>query len=1113
MVRARWAAGWRIVLSVVVFLLILYPQVTAELVMATDPEVPPSMLVSTPFFFDADPDDADSGYTLIGPYNGRNVFLVDSNGDKVHTWRCNLANTGTVKLLDDGTLLRGRTGAGGGAYGVQKLDWNGTVLWDYTPPSPYRIHHDIEPLPNGNILLNAWTDINYSQAVALGRDPDRTPPIMAIEPVIEVRPKGTNGADIVWVWDPLDHIVQAFNPDLPNFGMVSEHPELIDLNYPPGGSDEWQHSNSISYNAELDQIIITDRNFDEMWIIDHNTTTEEAASHSGGAHGRGGDLLYRWGNPLAYGSGDAEDRTLFGPHDAQWIGQGLPGEGNILVFNNGIGSEVNRPEGNYSTVDEFIPPLNSTGGYERGSDGIFGPSGLSWSYNASPPTSLSAWAMGGAQRLPNGNTLVCGGSSRKNLEVTAAGKTVWQYNSYSAFQIGRYYPPGMDLPSTLNATEDLFLRLNVSAMISDMDTDHGDLRLGVNSPFVQIIGHELVLLYPEGIRRDLINLTVSDGIFTVGTEILVDVAPVNDPPYLVPVPTIEASEGVPYFLGLDQHVLDPDTPMDRMTVQVDSTYVTVGDGELIFLYPNGILSDSFELTVGDGEFQVSTEITVNVTPVNDPPFAGPVPDQIGREDVPWTVDLGDYVTDIDSPLEDLTLTTASSYSTISGLSVTFLYPEGVTQDVVSLVVSDGESGTTITINVTIEPVNDPPVLAALLPLQVTEDETSYLDLGPSIEDPDTSREALTVSVDSPYVEVRDLELVLLYPDGVHEDEVLIQVSDGDTVTTTTLVVKVIPVNDPPVFLGIPRLSLVEDVPFQLDLAPNIQDVDTPLEDLTVWFDSPFVTLEGHTLTLLYPEGVLHDEVLVEVSDGYLECTTTLVIDVEPVNDPPWWTPLEDVHAVEDRADEVYLDYFINDIETPPQDLMVEVSSDHGWMDGHVFRYCYPDGVLGELVTFTLTDGEFVVTQEMRVTVTPVNDDPELSGARADPVDGQGEGMFRFSVVLRDIDVGSSVPVVTVEVDGVTFVCTRADTDTGTYHDGVTFELESRLGPGIHSFRFRAEDGDGGQATTEPLSIRVTAPRDDGDGAPLMTVLVLILMVCAAVISAVLLAARWRSHRN
>lgn len=1104
---------WRVLLYTLVFMFILYPQVTPELVMATDPDVEPSMSTNAPFFFDADPDDAENGYTLIGPYNGRNVYLVDDDGKTVHTWRCSQANTGTVKLLADGTLLRGRTGAAGAAYGVQMLDWNGTVLWDYTPPSPYRIHHDIEPMPNGNLLLNAWTDLNYSQAIALGRDPDNTPPIMAIEPVIEIRPKGTNGADIVWVWDPLDHIVQDVNPDLPNFGIVSEHPELIDLNYPPGGSDEWQHSNSVSYNPELDQIIITDRNFDEMWIIDHNTTIEEAAGHSGGAQGRGGDLLYRWGNPLAYGSGDADDRTLFGPHDAQWIEPGLPGEGNILVFNNGIGSNTNRPGGNYTTVDEFTPPLNSTGGYDMGSDAIYGPSGLMWSYNASPPEALSAWAMGGAQRLPNGNTLICGGSSRKNLEVTSGGETVWQYNSHSAFQIGRYYPPGMDIPPTLNATEDVILRMNVSSLMSDKDTEHGDLRLGVNSPFAHVNGHELVLLYPEGIRIDLINLTVSDGIFTVGTEIRVDVAPVNDPPFLVPVPTIEATEGVPYLLGMDEHVLDPDTPKDRMTIRVDSPYVAVGDWELRFLYPNGVLSDSFELTVDDGEFQVSTGITVNVTPVNDPPSAGPVPDQVGKEDVPWTVDLGEHITDIDSPIDDITLTTTSRYLSISGLSVTFLYPEGVTQDVVFLVVSDGESGTGITINITIEPVNDAPVLGDLLPLQVTEDETSYLDLGPSIDDPDTPREDLTVIVGSPYVEVRDHELVLLYPDGVHEDVLTIQVSDGDSVSTTTLVVKVIPVNDPPVFLGIPRLSLVEDVPFRLDLAPSIQDVDTPLEALSIWFDSPFVKAEGHTLILQYPEGVLHDEVLVEVSDGYLECTMTLVIDVEPVNDPPWWTPLEDVYAVEDKEGEVYVDYFINDIETPALDLVVEVSSAHGWMDGHVFRYSYPDGVLGERVTFTLTDGEFLVTQEMNVTVSPVNDPPELSGARADPVVGGPDGVVRFSVVLTDIDLGSDVPVVTVVVDGVTHVCTRVDTDTGPYHEGVTFELQTGLGPGIHTYRFMAEDGDGGQATTEPLTIQVKAPRDDGEGSSVMFVLALVLTICAVAALAALISIRRRSHKD
>ncbi|MGC8644373.1 MAG: hypothetical protein ACP5XB_31305, partial [Isosphaeraceae bacterium] len=59
---------------------------------------------------------------------------------------------------------------------------------------------------------------------------------------------------------------------------------------------------------ELDQILLSVHSFSEIWIIDHGTTTAEAATHKGGRSGKGGDLLYRWGNPQAYRAGTAADQ-------------------------------------------------------------------------------------------------------------------------------------------------------------------------------------------------------------------------------------------------------------------------------------------------------------------------------------------------------------------------------------------------------------------------------------------------------------------------------------------------------------------------------------------------------------------------------------------------------------------------------------------------------------------------------------------------------------------------------------------------------------------------------------------------------------------------------------
>jgi hypothetical protein len=185
------------------------------------------------------------------------------------------------------------------------------------------------------------------------------------------------------------------------------------------------HTNSIDYNEKFDQILISVHNFNEIWVIDHSTTTQEATGHTGGSSRKGGDILYRWGNPAAYRAGITSDQKFFGQHDASWIKTGCPGEGNILVFNNGW----NRPTDMYSSVDEIIPPVDDNGEYYLEPGSPYGPESLLWSYTGSPPTSFYSDGFSGAQRLKDGDTLICDGVAGRFFEVTPEKTTVWQYTN------------------------------------------------------------------------------------------------------------------------------------------------------------------------------------------------------------------------------------------------------------------------------------------------------------------------------------------------------------------------------------------------------------------------------------------------------------------------------------------------------------------------------------------------------------------------------------------------------------------------------------------------------------------------------------------------------------
>lgn len=372
------------------------------------------------------------GYTLFNPLASTQTYLIDMNGNLVHSWSSHYPPGQSVRLLPDGNLLRaamvrqGNPFQQGGVGGrVEILDWDGNVVWSFEHfGANYSAHHDIEYLPNGNILMIAWEKKTRDEAISAGRNPANIQPdsVLWSEKLIEVHPTDSSGGEIVWEWHIWDHLVQNLDSTQANYGVVSEHPELFNINFGPNRTD-FLHFNAVRYNAERDEIIVSVHTIHEVWIIDHSTTTAEAAGHDGGRRDKGGDLIYRWGNPQAYGRGNAASQKLFAQHDARWIDAGLPGEGNILIFNNG----TRRPDGNYSSVEQIVPPIGDDGNYTLEQGAAYGPTETVWSFHGTPPDSFYSVNISGATRMPNGNTLVCLGAKGKFHEVTPDGRIVWTY--------------------------------------------------------------------------------------------------------------------------------------------------------------------------------------------------------------------------------------------------------------------------------------------------------------------------------------------------------------------------------------------------------------------------------------------------------------------------------------------------------------------------------------------------------------------------------------------------------------------------------------------------------------------------------------------------------------
>lgn len=377
------------------------------------------------------------GYNLIYPHNQPNIFLLNNCGEIVHKWEDedNFRPGNTAYLRPDGSIVKTKrdavvTGdaiwAGGGGAFVEIRDWDNNLLWSFEMNNDsFRLHHDIAPLPNGNILMLAWELKTREEAEAMGRLPELlAQDNLWPEYVFEINP--TND-EIVWEWHVWDHMIQDVDAGKPNFGIIADHKELIDINYDEhDGSADWMHANAMSYNAELDQIMLSIPYFNELWVIDHSTTTEQAAGHSGGFVNSGGDLIYRWGNPEAYNQGDSTDKVLFFQHDTHWANEFVPlnhpNANDIIVFNNRVGED-------FSTVEIIKSGWDMYNSNYESFNGRFLPDTSVKTITHPTPQEVYSTGLSSAQLLPNGNMLICSGRQGYMFELTPDNEIVWEYKT------------------------------------------------------------------------------------------------------------------------------------------------------------------------------------------------------------------------------------------------------------------------------------------------------------------------------------------------------------------------------------------------------------------------------------------------------------------------------------------------------------------------------------------------------------------------------------------------------------------------------------------------------------------------------------------------------------
>ncbi len=318
------------------------------------------------------------GYTLFNetyefpdraPDGKGKIYLIDMDGEPVHTWYTETAVQSHCHLLPNGNLIyptRDRSDLS--AAGIRELDPDSNVVWSYH----CRIDHDMQVLDNGNLLLHTITD---NMAPEIGPELKRQPYGIEI----------TREKELVWEWFGEDHYADLAEQ------LPADQWEYVENRIQEGFSFDWAHNNTFQ-------------------VIPENETYEQEKAAGGPVRFEPGNIIFSYRSVdvigvIDYPSGDIVWAWGPGEIDGQHLPYMLP-NGNILMYDNGT-------ERGWSRVIELNPLTEE----------------IEWEYTSDPKEDFFSPFVSGAQRLPNGNTLICEGFETHLFEVTPDGEVVWDFVS------------------------------------------------------------------------------------------------------------------------------------------------------------------------------------------------------------------------------------------------------------------------------------------------------------------------------------------------------------------------------------------------------------------------------------------------------------------------------------------------------------------------------------------------------------------------------------------------------------------------------------------------------------------------------------------------------------
>ncbi len=377
------------------------------------------------------------GYNLLYPHDQANVYLLNNCGEIVHIWEDeeHFRPGNSAYLMPNGNLVKtkrnrvieGPITVSGRAETVEVRDWDNNLIASFfANDSLQRLHHDIALTDNGTVLMVSWDLKTKLECHEAGRDTSlMQDEVVLSEKIMEWDPETDS---IIWEWFVWDHLIQDFDSTKLNYGVLEENFNKIHVNrYTNNGDEDWLHINSIDYDSDRQLILLSVPYFHEAWVIDHSTTTEEARGSVGGRANRGGDLVYRWGNPFSYEMGTLDDKQLFFPHDVNWVDDFIDDSNihykKISAYNNRVGAD-------FSSAVIWDPGYDFSiwnGLSFEENEGLYSPQVFDRVIHHPDTTKMYSATISSAQVLPNENVLICVGRRGYSFEITPDNEVVWEY--------------------------------------------------------------------------------------------------------------------------------------------------------------------------------------------------------------------------------------------------------------------------------------------------------------------------------------------------------------------------------------------------------------------------------------------------------------------------------------------------------------------------------------------------------------------------------------------------------------------------------------------------------------------------------------------------------------